>query len=68
MMLTLWSFVLSSIALPLLASPGWGWMGCGLFFLVMACCMYFIAPLRYISVLMLHEEIKRIMYANNPEH
>lgn len=61
LMLTLWFFLLSSISGTLVASPDEGVVGCALFAVCLLCCCYFIAPIRYVAVLLLHEEIKRFM-------
>lgn len=65
LLLTLWCFLLSCMLLPLAASPTLGFLGLGWFSLIMLACMYFIAPLRYTSVMLLHEEIKRTMASGN---
>ena len=65
LLLTLWCFLISCMLMPLAASPTMGFLGLGWFLLIMLACMYFIAPLRYTSVMLLHEEIKRTMADSN---
>ncbi len=61
LMITLWCFLLSAIFGTLVASPREGIVGCSCFVVVLATCCYFIAPIRYMAVLLLHEEVKRFM-------
>ena len=61
MLLTLWAFLASCICMPLVASTSIGFLATGWFTLIMCACMWFIAPLRYTAMLMLHEEVKRTM-------
>ena len=57
--LMLWSFLIANLLCVLVASPTHGWIGVTLF-LAMACAyVFFIAPIRYLSVVLLHEEAKR---------
>lgn len=61
LMFTLWTFLLSSGFGTLVASSDQGLVGASLFFLCLLLCAYFIAPIRYLAVLLLHEEVKRFM-------
>mmetsp|Transcript_19702 Transcript_19702/g.40161 ORF Transcript_19702/g.40161 Transcript_19702/m.40161 type:complete len:423 (-) Transcript_19702:14-1282(-) len=60
---TLWFFLLAGILGTLVASPSIGFLGCGLFCVTLVCCCAFIAPIRYIGVMLLHEETKRFISA-----
>lgn len=61
LMLTLWSFLLSMLFGTLVPSPTIGAVGSGLVVVCLGCCLWFIAPIRYLSVLLLHEEVKRFL-------
>ena len=61
LLLTLWFFLLASVCGTLVASPFLGAVGCAVFAGTLASCVYSIAPIRYLSVLLLHEETKRFL-------
>jgi len=61
LIITLWFFLLSSIFGTLVASPSIGAVGCGCFGLALVLCMGIIAPVRYVALLLLHEETKRYL-------
>jgi hypothetical protein len=61
LLLTLWSFLLAGITGTLVASPSVGVLGSAFFFVALVSCMGFIAPIRYLGVMLLHEETKRFM-------
>ena len=61
LMLTLWFFVTSTAVGTLVASPKEGFVGTGLFVVCTMLLMRFVAPLRYLAVLLLHEEVKRFL-------
>ena len=63
LLFTLWFFLLAGILGTLVASPSIGALGCACFVTVLACCMGVIAPIRYLGVMLLHEETKRFMAA-----
>ena len=61
LMLTLWCFILSTAFGTLVASPKEGFVGTGLFAGCTLMCIWFVAPIRYMAVLLLHEEVKRFL-------
>ena len=61
LLFTLWFFLLGGVLGTLVASPSIGVLGCVLFVLTTGCCMFFIAPIRYLGLMLLHEETKRFM-------
>jgi len=61
LMITLYFFLLSAMFGTLVASPEEGLVGSACFVCCLVACLYFIAPIRYMAVLLLHEEVKRFM-------
>ena len=60
-MITVWCFLLSSIALALATNPTLGLLGAGLLLVLLFAFMFFIAPLRYCGTMLLHEEVVHVL-------
>ena len=60
-MITVWCFLLSSIALALATNPTLGLLGAGLLSVLLFAFMFFIAPLRYCGTMLLHEEVVHVL-------
>ena len=60
-MITVWCFLLSSIALALATNPTLGLLGAGLLLVLLVAFMFFIAPLRYCGTMLLHEEVVHVL-------
>jgi hypothetical protein len=56
---TLWAFLTASLLSAIVASPTYGWLGVALFAAMGAAFVMFVAPIRYLSVVLLHEEAQR---------
>ena len=57
MLISLWCFMLSSIAHALTTNPTLGLLGASLLTLLLLAFMFYIAPLRYRAAKLLHEEV-----------
>lgn len=56
---TLWSFLAANFFAVLVASPTNGWTGIVCFAVLLFALMHYVAPIRYLSAILLHEEVKR---------
>ena len=65
MQISLWFFLLTAITHTLCTSPRLGILGCGIMLLLLAACMNFIAPVRYLAVMLLHEEV--VLFLKNQQ-
>ena len=54
-------FLIFGVFGTLCHSPTFGAIGCGFFCITLGASCYFIAPTRYLSVMLLHEEVKRFL-------
>jgi len=61
MLLSVWCFLLSSIAHVLTTNPTLGLLGAGLLLLLLFAFMSCIAPLRYRAAMLLHEEVVHVL-------
>ena len=61
LMITLWFFLLSTGVGTLVASPKEGFIAAGCVLLCTLAFVYYVAPIRFMAVLLLHEEVKRFM-------
>lgn len=66
-LVSLWCFLLSTTAETLTTSPHLGILGCAIMLLLLAACMNFIAPMRYLAVMLLHEEIALHLDSQNQD-
>ena len=61
MLLTLWSFIVASLFGVVVASPTIGLMAAVTWAICLLAVMVFLAPVRFISMILLHEEIRRVL-------
>ena len=57
MLLTLWCFVVASLFGVIVASPSHGFMAAAMWLVCLLSLMVFAAPVRFISMILLHEEL-----------
>jgi len=65
MLLTLWCFVGSVLTGALIASPTMGFVGVGVWLILLMATMWFVAPVRFVSMILLHEEARRVLIPQN---